>query len=56
MKTTCLQENLARAMASARGTVPSGTTLPILTNFLLWAKDGRFTTTAVTSARLSRQR
>lgn len=60
MKITCLQENLASAMGSARGAVPSRTTLPILTNFLLRAKDGHLTITGndlstVVTAKISAQ-
>ena len=45
MKITCTQSALLRAMNETRGAVPSRTTLPILTNFLLGAEDGRATLT-----------
>ena len=45
MKITCLQENLAQGMDYAFGSVPLRTTLPVLTNFLLQAKDVRLVIT-----------
>ena len=53
MKLTCLQDNLKRALATVGHAVPSKSTLPVLSNILLAADDGRLTLSAPSTPRWS---
>ena len=46
MKITCLKENLSRVLGTAGGAVPTRTTMDMLLNFLIDARDGQLRVTA----------